>query len=177
MKLSFQSGSVLLDKGVVRRVYESRVRLALGQPPTLHQAEAANVWSRLRALDIPLCITEQTEHVLQRRPALFAAALLAQTRALKKGRYLRRWARRLRAVGFSPEDAIVIAYGSFGIDLHSQRIGVETVITNDLKLRANFTARFTAIKDSFENMVMQLSEPYRALTLPRVVATAEVLAD
>jgi hypothetical protein len=80
-------------------------------------------------------------------------------------------------VGFAPEDAIVIAYGSFGLDLHSQRVGVETVVTNDLKLRTNFTARFTAVKDSFESMVMQLPEPYRALTLPKVVATAEVLVD
>src|SRR5262245_44227676 len=78
-KLKFRSESVLLDKGVVRRVYEARVRLALGQPPTLQQAEAANVWSRLCALSIPLYITAQTEHILQRRPALFATALLAQT--------------------------------------------------------------------------------------------------
>ena len=77
----------------MRRVYEARVRLALGQPLTLQQAEAANVWSRLRALSIPLYITAQTEHILQRRPVLFATALLAQTRAMKKGRYLRRWAR------------------------------------------------------------------------------------
>lgn len=175
--MSFQSASVLLDKGVVRRVYEARVRLALGQPPTVQQAEAANVWSRLRALDIPLYITEQTAHILQRRPPLFAAALLAQTRTLQKGRYLRRWARRLRDVGFSPEDAIVLAYGSFGLELHAQGIGVEAVITNDLKLRTNFTARFSAIRDSFENMVTQLPEPHRELTLPRVVATAEVLAD
>lgn len=177
MKLSFQSTSVLLDKGVVRRVYEARVRLALGQPPTLQQAEAANVWSRLRAFDISMSITEQTAHILQRRSPLFAAALLAQTRTLQKGRYLRRWARRLRDVGFSPEDAIVIAYGSFGVDLHAQGIGVEAVITNDLKLKTHFAARFPAIQDSFANMVTQLPEPYRELTLPRVVATAEVLAD
>lgn len=176
-KLSFQSTSVLLDKGVVRRVYEARVRLALGQPRTLQQAEAANVWSRLRSLDTSLCITEQTAHILQRRPPLFAAPLLAQTRTLQKGRYLRRWARRLRDVGFSPEDAIVIAYGSFGLNLHTQSIGVETVITNDLKLKTHFTARFSAIRDSFENMVTHLPDPYHELTLPRIVAVAEVLAD
>jgi hypothetical protein len=51
------------------------------------------------------------------------------------------------------------------------------VVTNDLRLRANFTARATTIKDSFENMVRQLSEPYRVLTLPRIVATAAVLTD
>ncbi len=177
MKLSFQPGNVLLDKGVVRRVYEARVRLALGQPPTPFQAEAANVWARLRALNTQLYITEQTEHILQRRSPLFATALLAQTRALKKGRYLRRWARRLREMGFSPEDAIVIAYGSFGLDLQSQRIGVEAVVTNDLKLRAHFHVRLPAIRDHFAQMIVQLSEPYRGLTLPRVVATAEVLTD
>ena len=85
--------------------------MALGQPPTLQQAEAANVWSRLRALGVPVYITAQTEHILQRRLALFSTALLAQTRTLQKGRYLRRWARRLRDVSFSSEDAIVLAYG------------------------------------------------------------------
>ncbi len=177
MKLSFQPENVLLDKGVVRRVYEARVRLALGQPPTLLQAEAANVWARLRVLNTQLYITEQTEHILQRRSPLFATALLAQTRTLKKGRYLRRWARRLREVGFSPEDAIVIAYGSFGLDLQAQRVGVEAVVTNDLKLRANFYARFPTIKDQFAQMIVQLSVPYRGLVLPRVVATAEVLTN
>ncbi|MGH7965545.1 MAG: hypothetical protein ACRERD_27660 [Candidatus Binatia bacterium] len=91
--MSFRPESVLLDKSVVRRVYEARVRFALDQPPTLPQAEATNVWSRLRTLDTPLYITEQIAHVLQRRPAVFAAVLLDQTQVLKKGRYLRRWAR------------------------------------------------------------------------------------
>ena len=107
--MSFQPRTVLFDKGVVRRVYEARVRFALRQPPTLQQAEAANVWARLRSLLIPLYITEQTVHILQRRSPLFAAELLTQTQALKKGRYLRRWARRLRAEGVSSEDAIVNA--------------------------------------------------------------------
>src|SRR5262245_22611305 len=119
MRLNFQPGNVLLDKGIVRRVYEARVRLALGQPPTPLQVEAANIWAHLRALNTQLYITEQTEHILHRRSPLFATALLAQMRALKKGRYLRRWARRLREEGFSPEDAIMIAYGSFGLDLQS----------------------------------------------------------
>jgi hypothetical protein len=148
-KLSFQPEKVLLDKGVVRRVYEARVRRALGQPPTPLQAEAANVWAHLRARNTHLYITEQTEHILQRRSPLFATALLTQTRALKKGRYLRRWARRLREMGFTPEDAIVIAYGSFGLDLQLQRIGVEAVMTNDLKLIANFHARLSAVRDHF----------------------------
>ncbi len=86
--------SVLLDKGVVRRVYEARVRMARGHPPTLLQAEASNAYARLRGLDIRLYITLQTAHILHGRPAVFAAAVLNQTHTLQKARYLRRWARR-----------------------------------------------------------------------------------
>ena len=161
----------------MRRVYEARVRFALGQPPTLQQAEAANVWARLRTLRIPLYITEQTAHILQRRSPLFAAELLAQTLALKKGRYLRRWARRLRAEGVSPEDAIVVAYGSFGVDLQTQRVGADVIITNDAKLAAIVRVRFDTLHDQFAQMIGQLPEPYHQLALPIVLTAAEVLAE
>src|SRR5205807_445588 len=87
-KLTFQPVSILFDKSVIRRVYEYRVRLALGQPPMLLQAEAANAYARLCALTKRLYITEQTANVLQRRPAIFASAFLGDTQTLKKGRYL-----------------------------------------------------------------------------------------
>ncbi|MGE0822511.1 MAG: hypothetical protein AB7G75_22335 [Candidatus Binatia bacterium] len=175
--MSFRPQSVLLDKGVVRRVYEARVRFALNQPPTLTQAEATNIWFHLRARNTLLYITEQTAHILERRPPVFAAALQAQTLTLQKGRYLRRWARRLRDEGFSPEDAIVLAYGSFGVDLQAQRVGVEFVITHDLRLVTNFTNRFAAIRSRFEQMVLQLPEPYQRLTFPGVMATTAILAE
>jgi hypothetical protein len=160
---------------VVRRVYEARVRLALGHPPTLLQAEAANAYTHLRSLDIRLYITLQTAHILQERPAVFAAALLDQTHTLQKARYLRRWARRLRAFVFSPEDAIVLAYGSFGVDMQTQQVGVEAVITNDRKLAAHFGTRYEEIHLRFAQMVRNLPEPYRILLLPKVLTTIEVL--
>lgn len=175
MKLSFQPGTVLLDKGVVRRIYEARVRFSLGRPPTPLQVENVNVWYHLRTLNTKLYITEQTEHILQHRSPLFARHLLAQTLTLKKARYSRRWARRLRGEGFSPEDAIVIAYGSFGLDQETRCLGVEALVTSDLKLKANFYARFPAILDHFARMVTQLSAPYQGLALPRVMTPEEVL--
>ena len=92
--MSFQPHSVLFDKGVIRRVYERRVRLALSTPPTLAQVEAANVYAQLCIPPRRLYITAQTAHILHRRSPLFAAPFLAETYALQKGRYLRRWARR-----------------------------------------------------------------------------------
>ena len=174
--MSFQPRSVLFDKGVIRRVYERRVRLALGEPPTPSQVEAANVYAQLCTRTARLYITEQTAHVLRRRPQLFAASILADTQPLQKGRYLRRWARRVRELTLSPEDAIVVAYGSFGIDLSFPRLGVETIVTNDLRLASHFRTRYVEIEHRFGEMIAQLSGPYTLAALPEVVTTANILA-
>lgn len=161
--MSFQPRSVLFDKGVIRRVYERRVRLALGKSPTPSQVEAANVYAQLGTRTTRLYITEQTAHILLRRPELFAAPLLAETHALQKGRYLRRWARRVRTLTFSPEDAIVVAYGSFGMDVSLLRLGVEVIVTNDLRLAAHFRDRYAEIAHRFSEMITQLPAPYTTL--------------
>ncbi len=172
---TFQPSSILFDKGVIRRVYERRVRLALGAPPTLLQVEAANAYARVAALTNHLYITEQTFNILIRRTPIFAASVLTDTQPLKKGRYLRRWARRLREFAFSPEDAIVLAHGSFGIDEVSRSIGVEAIVTADIKLAAHYEAGYAEIEDRFEEMVVNLPESYAELTLPLVVTTATIL--
>jgi hypothetical protein len=174
--LSFQPHRILFDKGVIRRVYERRVRLALGEPPTPSQVEAATVYAQLSMPSRHLYITEQTEQILLRRSSLFAVPFLAETHTLKKGRYLRRWARRLRELTFSPEDAIVVAYGSFGIDVSLASVGVETIVTNDLKLAAHFYTRYDEIAHRFSEMMAQLPEPYTTLTLPEVTTTSNILA-
>lgn len=174
--MSFRPDSALLDKGVVRRIYEARVRAALGVPPTPLQSEAANVYALLRARGIQPCITEQTARILERRPPVFAVALLSQTLTLRKARYLRRWARRLRDFVFSPEDAVIIAYGSFGLDLQTGQVGVEAVITNDNHMAINYRTRYAEINERFEAMVNGLTEPYHELKLPHIVTATEALA-
>ena len=62
---TFQPNSVLLDKGVIRRVYERRVRLALGKPPTVLQVEAANSYAYVATIANRLYITEQTSNLLK----------------------------------------------------------------------------------------------------------------
>ena len=173
--MSSQLHSVLFDKGVIRRVYERRVRLALSTPPTSSQVEAANVYAQLCLRPCHLYITEQTANILRRRPSIFASSLLASTYSLQKGRYLRRWARRLRALMFAPEDAIVLAYGSFGVDLRVLRLGVEVIVTNDLKLATHFATNEAEIARRFHEMIAQLPAPYTTLTLPEVVTTTRLL--
>ena len=176
-KLNSRPITVLLDKGVVRRVYENRARLAEGATPTFLQTEAANAYARLRALQHQLYLTQETANVLRLRPPLYAARLLAQTQALRKGRYLRRWARRLRDYVFTREDAIILAYASFGVDLAAQRLGVDAIVTGDLRMVTNFNTRYAEIKERFDRLTVSLPEPYHSLALPEIATPAIVLSE
>ena len=171
----FQPNSVLFDKGVIRRVYERHVRLALSRPPTVLQVEAANSYAYIATIANRLYITEQTSNILKRRTQIFAAPILAETWPLTKARYLRRWARRLTEFAFSSEDAIVLAYGSFGLDVKSKAVGVDAIITTDNRLADHYKQRHAEINNRFHDMILNLPESYRQLTLPQVVTTAKVL--
>ena len=172
---TFQPNSVLLDKGVIRRVYERRVRLALGKPPTVLQVEAANSYAYVSSIASRLYITEQTLNILQRRTQIFARPILADTHPLKKARYLRRWARRLTEFAFSSEDSIILAYGSFGLDVESQTLGVDAIITTDIRLADRCKQRNPEINNRFNDMITNLPEAYRQIRLPQVLTTATVL--
>ena len=156
-------------------MYERRVRLALGKPPTVLQVEAANSYAYVATIANRLYISEQTSNILKRRTQIFSAPILAETRPLTKARYLRRWARRLTEFAFSSEDAIILAYGSFGLDVESRTVGVDAIITTDNRLADHYKQRHAEINNRFHDMILNLPESYRQLTLPQVVTTAKVL--
>jgi hypothetical protein len=160
---------------VIRRLYERRVRLALSRPPTILQVEAANSYAFIATITNHLYITDQTSNILKRRTSVFAAPILEDTLPLKKARYLRRWARRLTEFGFSSEDAIVLAYGSFGLDVESQMVGVDAIITTDVRLADRYNQRHPEIRTRFNDMITNLPEAYRQLTLPQLLTTVTVL--
>jgi hypothetical protein len=147
----------------------------LSRPPTVLQVEAANSYAYIATIANHLYITEQTSNILKRRTPIFAAPILAHTRPLKKARYLRRWGRRLTEFGFSSEDAIVLAYGSFGLDVEFQTVGVDAIITTDIQLAGRFNQRNSEINNRFNDMITNLPEPYRQIRLPQVLTTATVL--
>lgn len=166
---------MLFDKGVIRRIYERRVRLALNLPPTVLQTESANAYARIAGRTSKLFITEQTFNILTLRTPVFAAPLLAEAQPLLKGRYLRRWARRLRDAGFSPEDAVVIAYGSFGVSSDRASVGVDMIVTTDLKMALRYNQNFNEIQSRFNDMRTNLTPAYAALRLPEILTSADVL--
>lgn len=168
---------VLLDKGVVRRIYEFQVRLAKGETPTPLQTETVKIWIRMAKLTGQIYITQQSANVLHLRPPEYANEILGNTATMRKGRYLRRWARRLRDYVFTREDAIIIAYASFGVDLVSGSLGADAIVTTDLHLAKNFSTRHLEIKERFDRMTENLPEPYRSLSLPRIATPAVVLSE
>jgi hypothetical protein len=88
---------------------------------------------------------------------------------------LRRWARRLREEGLSPEDAVIVSHGSFGIDELAQTFGAEIILTTDYALKAHYEQRFPRISRRFEQMTRQFQGAYRSAALPRILRPEEVL--
>ncbi len=60
MKSTFQSSRILLDKGVVRRVYEYQVRFTNHEPPTRHQIDAVRLFKHFQASAAQVYITQET---------------------------------------------------------------------------------------------------------------------
>ena len=105
----------------------------------------------------------------------FAGPILNKTQELKKGRYLRRWGRRLKRMSFSREDAIILAYGNFGLNADGRLAAVEAIITTDLRLAAHFNDKRAEIESRSKRMTENLQPPYSTLELPVVLTAAEVL--
>ena len=149
--------------------------MGLTLPPRQHMAYTA--MQALLAEGTRLYITPQLLHILQRPTNLpIASVLLPDLYLLTPGKYLRRWARRLRETGVSREDALVLSYASFGIDEPSETFGAETILTTDAALKTHYETIFNPLTARFQRMTRQLSTPYRGARLP-ILLTPEGLLD
>lgn len=63
----------------------------------------------------------------------------------------------------------------FGLDVESQTLGVDAIITTDSRLAAHYQRRHSEIKIRFDDMIVNLPEAYARVTLPLVVTAATVL--
>lgn len=134
------------------------------------------LFNHLQAVAAHIYITQESANILRLRQPQYAKAILNSTVTLRKGRYLRRWARRLRSLAFSREDTCIIAYASFGLDERSQIPNIEALVTNDFRLVNNFGSQYSKVKDRFEKMVINLPDPYLKLKIPAVLTTRTALA-
>jgi hypothetical protein len=159
----------------MREALRAIAHLAELQPLPPRQATAYHALQAVIAEGTPY-LTLETYHLLRRPQAYHvAAAILPELRVLQRGKYLRRWRRRLTDYGFSGEDALILSYASFGLDLINARLGVEVVVTTDRTMRERWERQSHAIGERFHRMTHQLKVPYRNATLPAVLTPEVVL--
>jgi len=167
--------SCLLDKNIVREALRGLVRETLGRHLPPRQGASLGVVRALIAYGGLLYITPELWHLLERPAHLpIASPFLSYLRVLRPGRYLKRWRRRLTEEGFSHEDALILSYASFGFDTLEKTFGVESVLTNDLRMKDRYAHGFPRIEARFTRMIRQLKAPYQQATLPDVISAEEL---
>jgi len=161
----------------MREFLRAVVREAAQMPLPPSQATANLAVQAMISEGIPY-ITLETYHILRRPQAYHIAnTVLQDLHVLQRGKYLLRWRRRLMDYTFSREDALILSYASFGVDLLASRLGVDVVVTTDIVMKERWEIEFDQIKKRFNRMTCQLKTPYRSATLPPVLTPSEVLVS
>jgi hypothetical protein len=110
-------------------------------------------------------------------PPAQVSALQGHVALLIPTRYQRRWARRLRTYwGFEREDAHQLALASFGSDSPPTFLGVNVLVTFDLRLIARFRANQPDLEIRFHRLTCQLQSPYCDAFLPDVLPPDQLLS-
>ncbi len=156
----------LLDKNVARRTIEALYHL---DNLADEEQQVLELWRRLRLEQVRLFIPAGVIHILQPVAHLLEVrAFLATVEPLDSGRYLKRWARRLREYSFTREDALILALATFGIDSQESILGVDGLITLDQLLIRNFQNHQAELQARLAAMVSDLPVPYCNASLPEI---------
>ena len=163
----------LLDKVVARRMVEGLLRVSEGGRLSIQELFAVDLLYRSPQRQIQLFITPASKHVLdllQIMPRYSAVirVFLSRTAGIFPTRYFTRWSRRLREIGFTPEDARVLALASFGSGEARDIIGMQWVATYDQPMINLWTLDHAAIEKRLKAMRDQLPSPYHQASLPKV---------
>lgn len=163
----------LLDKNIARRTIE-----ALHHLPYLSPEERLilQVWRNLQLGQAHLFVPMATINLLQPfAHMLEVRTFMVLVEPLESGRYLKRWARRLREHHFTREDALVLALATYGTNADGNILGVDGLITLDQPLINNFNTHRPRLQRRLSAMTRQLSDPYRRATLPTLLHPKELL--
>jgi len=103
-----------------------------------------------------------------------AQVILALTEILVPTKYARRWARRLREIGFSREDANLLATASFGTDkiIGGTFLSVDGIITFDAKMASMFRQE-NLVRKRFADMLSNIEDPYPTAKMPNVLTVGD----
>ena len=163
----------LLDKNVARRTIEALYHLS---NLSLEERLVLQVWRDLQIEQVNLFVPIATINLLQPFTHLIEVRTFLDTvEPMESGRYLKRWARRLREYNFTREDALVLALAIYGTNTASDILGVDGLITFDQPLINNFNTHRPQLQRRLSAMTRQLSTPYCHAILPRLLHPRELL--
>jgi hypothetical protein len=162
----------LLDKNISRRAIEALYHL---DNLSVGEVLVLRLWRQLQTEQSRLFVPVGTVNILRQFAHLREVrTFLASVIPLESGRYLKRWARRLREHGFTREDALILALCTYGTTTTTDILGVDGLITLDQPLINNFRMQEVIVQKRLSAMTHQLSEPYYRATLPNVIHPEEI---
>ena len=169
----------LLDKVTARRILEGLLKLAEARGLTAEEVVALDLYERAGSHGLRQFMVPSTESVLRRlgeRPRYTAIIHLFRqyVEVAFPTRYFKRWARRLQGYGFTPEDAGVLALGTFGTDQDARILGMHVVVTFDQRMVTQWATQRAAIQAHFAAMQQDLPMPSRQTVLPQVLRPEDV---
>ncbi|MFB0534120.1 MAG: hypothetical protein ACETWR_03950 [Anaerolineae bacterium] len=168
--------SLLLDKNVARKAITALAKARTGVRPTVPEEEMLRMLALSSGGQASLFITPETANILSQREQILAMRLfLDQVEVMRRGRYFQRWTRRLGEHGFTPEDAKVLSYGTFGLTPSGNVMGVSFVATLDQSFINNYRMHRDQLQRRLKAMASQLPLPYRNVLLPPLVQPKELL--
>jgi hypothetical protein len=159
--------SYLLDKSIARRIVEALYHL---EKLSSEEMIVLDLWHHLQVEGARLFVPTEAVHILQRFAHLVEIGVFLSTvEPFHLGRYVKRWARRLRRHGFTREDALVLALATYGTDSTGDILGVDGLITLDKPLLNHFRVHQAELQTRLLAMTRQFSRPYCRATLPVVL--------
>lgn len=170
----------LLDKVTARLAVQGLLKLGEGQALANEELLALDLVLRVSRPLHHLFIVPPTASVLhqiaeQPRFSPVIRLFLARVEVLRPVHYFKRWARRLRDLGFTREAAAVLALSTFGTDESATFLGIEAVATCDQAMINNWQARQPEIQMRFVAMQRSLPAPYQFTRLPQVLKPEQIV--
>jgi hypothetical protein len=170
---------LLLDKNVVRRGVNGLLRLARGQEPPPEEEIALVLLQKAAIRECKLLVAQEIVHILVRKEdngtTIAVQTFLRRISVLKRTRYFKRWARRLRRMNFTREDAKVLSLATFGTDEAGEILSVSVIVTFDQRLISKYAHELAVIRGQFEAMMAGLEPPFCYARLPEVILPQKAL--
>jgi len=164
--------NVLIDKGVVRKLIESFVKVEISVDLTGEQKQVSNVFMDI-VFHHKAFITIETYNILRTKfyHQPFYKIIDELVDVVIPVRYTRRWARRLRQFGISREDAWQVAMSTFCTDkiVQGELINFGIFLTLDKNLFERYLRHKLEIQINFHKMIRNLNLPYSSVVLPKII--------